>query len=133
MAALTPRAGWAEEMAVAPAGPSMASAPLAFRHDDATGFPIGGALLLALLVLFALLSWWLRRSSARPAWLTALGRDAAEAAESVQVRTSRRLDAQTRLFVVRWKGRDLLVATGGASGPVVLDRCEAATPADPTP
>lgn len=132
VAALAPSDGWAAE-AAATAGQSMSSAPLTFRQDDFTGFPLGGAIMLALLVVLALLSWWLRRPNARPAWLSALGRNAGDSAENLQVRTSHRLDAQTRLFVVRWKGRDLLIAAGGPSGPVVLDRSETSTPVDPTP
>lgn len=130
---MAPLAVRAADAAAGSAGLPIASAPLAFRQDAPAEFPLGGAILLALLGAVALLAWWLRRSSGAPAWLARIGRAERDLAETVQIRSSLRLDAQTRLFVVRWRGRDLLVAAGGPSAPVVLDRADAAAPPQSAP
>jgi hypothetical protein len=41
---------------------------------------------------------------------------------AIEVLHARRLDATTRLYVVRWQGNDLLLGVGNAVAPVVLER-----------
>jgi len=102
---------------------SQASAPLPFRRDDVSdpGFPVAGAVLLLALIGVAAGVWWLRHRRSG-AWLQRL---VAPAAVEVRVVSSVRLDVNTRLHVVEWKRRQLLVAVQGTGAPVVLD-CEEA-------
>lgn len=83
-------------------------------------------MLLGVLLLIAGLAWWARRRAIPGGWLTGLVKGDGPASDVLRVETSLPLDAQTRLYVVHWKGGDLLVAAGGAATPVVLDRATAA-------
>lgn len=117
--------------------------PPRFRTDEDVGFPPLGLALLAVLfaVAIGLVIFDKRRRNGRmtpPAGLAryfaALRLSGTGAAGSVQVLSSTRLDASTRLHVIDWEGRRLLVATQGGHPPVVLDRqgeAPAAAPAEP--
>ena len=102
-----------------------ASAPLQLRRDDpGDSFPVGGAVLLAVLVIVAGFVAWSRKRLVSPSWSAALGigRAGAAAQSSLKLQASLRLDGQTRLHIVHWNDREVLVATTGSSAPVVLDR-----------
>lgn len=119
----------AAEPVAAPASAALStSPPLVFRQDDPVGVPVGGAVLLAVLLVIAGFVWWARRRSVPVDWLAGVGRGRGVQPGALSVETSLRLDAQTRLYVVRWKGGNLLVAAGGATSPVVLDRTDAPLP-----
>jgi hypothetical protein len=108
----------AQARAAAEAAATQASAPLPFRRDtDDTGFPVAGAVLLLVLAGATVLTWW-RRHRQGGGTFPPLGAPAG----APRVTASARLDAHTRLHVVEWHGRQLLLAVNGAAAPVVLDR-----------
>lgn len=100
--------------------------PLPFRQDDAPAFPLGGAVLLFGLMAAALyIVWWdRRRGGSKHRWPQLLkGRSSTDAGtQDVQVMSSTRIDATTRVHVLAWQGRQLLVAVQAGQPPVVLDR-----------
>ena len=101
------------------------SAPLQFRQDGPENiFPVGGAVLLAVLLIVAGFVAWSRKRPLSPVWSAALGvaRPSPAVQSTLRLQASLRLDGQTRLHVVHWNDREVLVATTGASAPVVLDR-----------
>ncbi len=107
---------------LAPANP-----PLAFRKDTGDGFPVGGAVLLIVLMIAAVWAWWYGRTRGRvpmrlPGLLGALaGRPSVADGELRIVETLQGLGG-VRLMVVEWSGgRRVLVATSGAHAPVTLD------------
>ncbi len=107
-----------EARAAAQATTTQSSAPLPFRRDsDDTGFPVAGAVLLLVLAAATALAWWQRHRRAG-APFPPLGAPAG----ALRVTASARLDVHTRLHVVEWQGRQLLLAVHGATAPVVLDR-----------
>lgn len=105
-----------EARAAAEAATTQPSAPLPFRRDtNDTGFPVAGAVLLLVLAAATALAWWWRHRRAG-APLPRLGAPAG----ALRVTASARLDVHTRLHVVEWQGRQLLLAVNGATAPVVL-------------
>jgi hypothetical protein len=109
----------------------MGMAPaLPFRRDDDPAFPVGGALLLFGLMAAALwIVWWDRRRGGRlgrpgKAWSQLItGRGIANSAtQDVSVLSTTRIDATTRVHVLAWQGRQLLIAVQAGQPPVVLDR-----------
>lgn len=107
-----------EAHAAAEAATTQPSAPLPLRRDtDDTGFPLAGAALLLVLSAATALAWW-RRHRQAGAPFPPLGAPAG----ALRVTASARLDVHTRLHVVEWHGRQLLLAVHGAAAPVVLDR-----------
>ncbi|KQV92864.1 flagellar biosynthetic protein FliO [Rhizobacter sp. Root1221] len=130
------RGGWVLAPALAGAAEGVvpvvpqASSPLPFRTEATDpGFPVAGAVLLLVLVAVAAGAWWFRHRRSGP-WLQRL---VTPAPAEVRVVSSVRLDVNTRLHVVEWKRRQLLVAVQGAGAPVVLDRDDApAAPVEPT-
>ena len=107
------------------------AAPLTFRKDAEEGFPVGGAILLVVLMVAAVWAWWYGRvrgcrvgrlPGLPTSWLrptTAEG----------ELRVVQMLQASggVRLMVVEWAGgRRVLVATNGANTPVTLDVVPAA-------
>lgn len=115
----------------APASGAASSAwsaqPLAFRKDTEDGFPLGGAVLLIVLMTAAVWAWWYGRARGRvpmrlPGVLGALtGRACSADGELRIVETLQGLGG-VRLMVVEWSGgRRVLVATSGAHAPVTLD------------
>lgn len=108
----------AQARAAAEAATTQASAPLPLRRDtDDTGFPVAGAVLLLVLAAVTVLTWWRRHHRAGGPF-PPLGAPA----DALRVTASTRLDVHTRLHVVEWQGRQLLLAVNGAAAPVVLDR-----------
>ena len=133
--------------ASAPGGEAAASAsagtasspPLVFRRDDDVGFPVAGAVLLFALMAGALaLVWYDRRRKSSPGggWsrllAPRLGQDSNAGADARLLSTTR-IDAGTRLHVIEWQGRQLLVAVQGQAAPVVLDRIEPPAGMPPPP
>jgi hypothetical protein len=117
-----------------PAVPAMAGsqapALLPFRHDtDEPSFPVAGIVfLIVLLVLAVWLRWggqrrggWGLRPGAPWRWTSARG-EASSDVDKIDIVASARLDMNTRLHAVQWRGRHLLVAISGSSPPTVLDR-----------
>lgn len=104
---------------------------LPFRRDaEDLGFPVGGAMLLIGLMIMALwLVWQGKRrgvsSQGGRSWASLFGVMPSPSAQEVRVVASTRLDASTRIHVVEWHGRQLLVAVNGSAPPVVLDRFDA--------
>lgn len=101
-----------------------ASSPLPFRQGGAgDDFPLGGAILVAVLLVIAGFAWWARKRLPAGNWLAGLGSGRGAASKAMlRIDASLRVDAQTQLHVVHWNGREVLVATSGSSVPVVLDR-----------
>lgn len=109
-------------------------------EDPAPLFPASGMLLLLALVVAAALAWWFgpRGPRARPGrpgvprfgWAALrVPAGIAAAAEGIDVVCASRLDAQHRLYVVRWAGGELLLGVSAQAAPVVLDRRTPAPPA----
>lgn len=114
-----------------PASSSAVPLELPFRRDaEDLGFPVGGALLLIGLMVMALwLVWQGKRRAASSqggrGWISLFGAVPSHSAQEVRVVASTRLDVSTRIHVVEWRGRQLLVAVNGSAPPVVLDRFDA--------
>lgn len=95
---------------------------------EATPFPFGGLLLLLALLAIACWAWWAgaRRSPGSALrgwpWRMHLGGAGARVPDEPVVAAATRLDASTRLYVVRWHDRELLLGLSGNAPPVVLDR-----------
>jgi hypothetical protein len=89
-------------------------------------FPWAGAVLLLLLAVVAVAMRWRaqRHSGATgPAWLQRWmpGRSDEARPFALSIESSMRLDGQTQLHAVRWKDRELLVATSLNASPVLLE------------
>lgn len=108
-----------------------ASSPaIPFRQDADVGFPVGGAVLLVVLMAVALWAWGfarVRRTGREgrvPAWLARL--NLARAAEpgdgELALVDSMTVGAQLRVAVVEWSGGRVLVGVGSSGTPVALDR-----------
>jgi hypothetical protein len=103
------------------------SPDLPFRRDDSPLFPVSGAVLLfGLIAVAAWLVWWDRRrgrgaGAGFPRWLRS-GSAGSDSGHAVQLLSTTRLDATTRVHVLAWQGRQLLVAVQAGQPPVVLDR-----------
>jgi len=116
--------------ASAPASLAWAAAssatPLSFRKDADEGFPLGGAILLIVLMAAAVWAWWYGRVrgggvGGLPALTLPWGRPAG-AARELRIVESLQAAGGTRLMVVEWAGgRRVLVASQGANTPVTLD------------
>ncbi len=93
-------------------------------------FPASGLLLLLALLAAAALAWWFgprgprnRPGRAKIGWAALRGAvGTAAPADGIDVVCARRLDAQHRLYVVRWAGGELLLGVNAQAAPVVLDR-----------
>ena len=93
-------------------------------------FPASGIVLLLVLVAAAALAWWFGPSGPRnragrgtAGWAALRGAGSITApADGIDVVCARRLDAQHRLYVVRWAGGELLLGVNAQATPVVLDR-----------
>ena len=109
--------------------------PLPLRRDaDEPGFPVAGAVFLLLLVLTSAAAWWHRRRQGGLALPGLPGMSARSIAIcDPRATASLRLDVHTRLHVVEWEGRKLLLAVGGAAAPVVIDRIDPAPQPETTP
>jgi hypothetical protein len=116
--------------ASAPASSAWAAAsaatPLSLRKDADEGFPLGGAVLLIVLMAAAVWAWWYGRirgggAGGLPSFTLPWGRPAG-AARELRIVESMQAAGGTRLMVVEWAGgRRVLVATQGANAPVTLD------------
>ncbi|MBX3625337.1 MAG: flagellar biosynthetic protein FliO [Rhizobacter sp.] len=136
---LGPQGTTAASATAAASGAEFGTAPaLPFRRDDDPIFPVGGAVLLFGLMAVALwIVWWDRRRGGRlgrspKSWSRLLtGRTTADSAtQHISVLSTTRIDATTRVHVLAWQGRQLLVAVQAGQPPVVLDRQD--TPATPS-
>lgn len=98
---------------------SAASAPIPFKpqHADEAG-SMGGAW-LALVIVLAVAAAAAVLMRRRMQGLPRLG---ASSTRSVQVIESTRLGDRTRLAVVRWQGRDLLLAHGDHHATVLAEQ-----------
>jgi hypothetical protein len=96
-------------------------------------FPTSGLVLLLVLLAAAAMAWWfgprgplgpLRRPGGSKFGWAALRGSAGMATpvDGIDVVCASRLDAQHRLYVVRWAGGELLLGVNAQSAPVVLDR-----------
>lgn len=122
LGALAP-CGWVHAQATSAS--TTQPAPLPFRQDSQDpGFPTAGAVLLVLLIVAAALAWWLRHRRGG----MALPRLAVQSSAQLHVSASVRLDLRTRLHVVEWQGRQLLLAVGDTGTPTVVDRIDAPAP-----
>lgn len=89
-------------------------------------FPTGGVILMLILLAVACWAWWVgpqhrfRRGVRAWPWRAREGAGAAQNAPEILAAT--RLDAGTRLYVVRWQESELLLGVSDHSAPVVLDR-----------
>lgn len=115
------------------------AAPLTFRKDADEGFPLGGAILLVVLMAAAVWAWWYGRVRGGrldrlPGLPTSWIRPATTEGELRVVQTLQ-ANGGVRLMVVEWAGgRRVLVATNGANTPVTLDVVPAANqPAEEAP
>jgi hypothetical protein len=101
--------------------------------EPAPLFPASGLVLLLVLLAAAALAWWFGPRGPRArrggpgsgrfgwaAWRASAG--IAAPADGIDVVCTSRLDAQHRLYVVRWAGGELLLGVHAQSAPVVLDR-----------
>ncbi|SEK92848.1 Flagellar biosynthesis protein, FliO [Roseateles sp. YR242] len=109
------------------AAPGAASSPLPFRRDTSeNGFPVAGAIFLLVLILATLAAWWHRHRQGGGLVGACLFRVASGATarqqDGLRVTSSVRLDVNTRLHVVEWNDRQLLLAVSGNAAPVVIDR-----------
>jgi hypothetical protein len=115
------------------------AAPIPFKKDDQGGIGTGAAAGTAACLL--LLGVWgtiqIRSKGGRgpgpgqwPALLMLRGRGAAQRERSLRVLETAALSAQVRLHVVRWRGKDLLIASW-ASGAQILDPDTAPPVPDP--
>lgn len=113
------------------APPSAASTAVLSWHpaasDNAPWFPTGGVVLLLVLLAVAAAAWWFgpRGFSARRSGRLGpvRGRLAiGPSDEGLEVVSARRLDAQHRIYVVRWSGGEVLLGVSAQTAPVVLDR-----------
>lgn len=102
-------------------------------EEPAPLFPASGIVLLLVLLVVAALAWWfgprgprgLRHGPGRATtgWAALRGAGSITApADGIDVVCARRLDAQHRLYVVRWAGGELLLGVNAQATPVVLDR-----------
>lgn len=112
--------------------------PLPLRRDaDEPGFPVAGAVFLLLLVLASVAAWWHRRRQGGLALpgMSGLPGISARSASTADLRVTAglRLDVHTRLHVVEWEGRKLLLAVGGTAAPVVIDRIDPAPQPETAP
>jgi len=110
------------------------STPLALRKDADDGFPLGGAILLLVLMAAAAWAWWhgrvRGRSVGRLAGLPASWLRPASRQGDLRIVEALHAAGGTRLMVVEWAGgRRVLVASHGTSAPVTLD----VVPASATP
>jgi hypothetical protein len=93
-------------------------------------FPTSGLVLLLVLLAMAALAWWFgprgprtRAGRGKAGWSALRGaRGLPASGDGIDVVCARRLDAQHRLYVVRWAAGELLLGVNGQSAPVVLDR-----------
>lgn len=93
-------------------------------------FPLGGALLLLALMAAAAAAWWFgprRRAGRGRVAVWPMPRERGTELGDPDVVFARRLDAHHRLYVVRWRGAELLLGVGPQSAPTVLDRRPSAT------
>lgn len=102
------------------------STPLALRKDSDDGFPLGGAVLLVVLMAAAVWAWWYGRVKGgrvgRLPGLPASWTRTAGAGGELRIVESMNAAGGTRLMVVEWAGgRRVLVAAHGTSAPVTLD------------
>jgi hypothetical protein len=98
--------------------------------EPAPLFPTSGLVLLLVLLAAAALAWWFgprgprnRLGRGKPGWAGLRGpAGLATPADGIDVVCARRLDAQHRIYVVRWAGGELLLGVNAQAAPVVLDR-----------
>lgn len=123
------RPGGGDASAAAASAASSVAQPPAFRGDaDASSFPIGGAVMLLVLLAVAAWAWTagrkggsrLGRPSSSRRWPFPLA--PAANASSMKVVASARLDVGGRAHVVEWGGQQVLIAINGTGAPVVLAR-----------
>ena len=99
-------------------------------EEPAPLFPASGIVLLLALLAAAALAWWFgprgprsRSGRGKAGWATLRGpAGIAAPGDGIDVLCARRLDAQHRLYVVRWAGGELLLGVNAQAAPVVLDR-----------
>ena len=100
--------------------------PLTFRKDTDDGFPIGGAILLVVLMVAAVWAWWYGRirggrDGQLPGLLAAWGKPT-DADNELRIAASLPAAGGMRLVVVEWAGgRRVLVGINGTNAPVTLD------------
>lgn len=118
-----------------------ASSPaIPFRQDPDVGFPVGGAVLLVVLMAVALWAWGAARvrgtGSRRPlpAWAARLnlGRPSDVAKGELVLVDSMSINPQLRVAVVEWSGGRVLVGVGTSGTPVALDRADPVAPVPAT-
>ena len=102
------------------------STPLAFRKDADDGFPVGGAILLVVLMAAAAWAWWYGRVKGgrvgRLPGLPAAWMRPAAAPGELRIVEAVNTVGGMRLLVVEWAdGRRVLVGANGANAPVTLD------------
>ncbi len=120
-------AATATATASAPASSAWSAAtPLTFRKEPDEGFPLGGAILLVVLMVAAVLAWWYGRPRAGrigglPGLPASWGRTAGRGKE-LRIVESVQAAGGMRLLVVEWAGgRRVLLGANGAAAPVTLD------------
>jgi len=112
--------------ATASAAWTTASAPAAipFRSDADGSFPLGGAVLLVVLIVAAAWAWWYGRArgvSRAPAWASWLRARPAPSGD-LKVLDTLQPSPGVTLMVVEWSGGRVLVGINGAAAPTTLDR-----------
>lgn len=95
--------------------------------------PSGALALMLVLLAVGVWAWWVgRRRQTGRLWPWATGvRHPTRGSGAATVVTATRLDAHTRLVIVRWAGSELLLAASTHAPPVVLDRRPLPVPASP--
>jgi hypothetical protein len=102
------------------------AAPLSFRKDADEGFPLGGAVMLVVLMVAAVWAWWYGRTrgglGGRLPMLPASWGRSTEQGGELRIVEALQAAGGVRLMVVEWAGgRRVLVATSGTAAPVALD------------
>jgi len=89
-------------------------------------FPTGGVILMLILLAVACWAWWAgpqhRFGLGLRVWPWRAREGAVAPQNEPEILAATRLDASTRLYVVRWQEYELLLGVTGHSAPVVLDR-----------
>ena len=105
---------------------SPAASSVPFRKDAGDSFPLGGALMLIVLMAAAVWAWWYGRVKGlrpgRTPFLPALLARATGSGGELRVVEVTQAAGGVRLMIVEWAGgRRVLVGASGTGAPVALD------------